>query len=111
MIDALRALLRPLLPYIGVFVSWLLHEISDRFRQSREDRRLAGKVLAELLELRHHMLVLPTFAIGSYEVAPFFTSPNEDTPAFTTVLSNWSMFLNPETRPASTRAPRNPTFR
>lgn len=46
-------------PLIGVAVGWLLHEISDAIRRRREDRRAAGKVLAEVLALRNMLLTFP----------------------------------------------------
>src|SRR5437016_3935985 len=73
-----------LLPYLGVFVGWLLHEISDLIRRSREDRRLAGKVLAELLELRHSLLAL---RLTLRELRKRLLIPEEAEPLFRTIFS------------------------
>jgi len=40
-------------PIFAVVVGWVLHELSDTIRARREDRRAAGRTLAELLDLRH----------------------------------------------------------
>src|ERR1700722_9053697 len=48
-----------LLPLIGVIVGWGLHELSDIIRLRREDKRAAGKVLAELLNLRRSIRAIP----------------------------------------------------
>jgi hypothetical protein len=46
-------------PLLAVLVGWILHELSDVIRLGRQDRRAAGQVLAELLELRHLYRCLP----------------------------------------------------
>lgn len=48
-------------PLISVAVGWFLHELSDTIKVRREDRRAVGKVLAELLEIRHQWRALPTY--------------------------------------------------
>jgi hypothetical protein len=48
-----------LAPVIAVVVGWLLHELSDKIRLNREDKRAAGKVLAELLDLRRSIRAIP----------------------------------------------------
>jgi len=52
------------LAFIGslgaVSVGWLLHEFSDFFKLRREDKRAVGRALAELLEVRARLQVMPT---------------------------------------------------
>src|ERR1039458_10177399 len=43
----------------GLIVGFGLNELSSVIRTSREDRRTIGKALAELLEVRHHLKILP----------------------------------------------------
>ena len=46
-------------PLAAVGLGWALHELSDVFKLRREDRRAAGKALAELLEVRHAIRAVP----------------------------------------------------
>jgi len=41
---------------VGVVIGWLLKEISEVLRFRREDRRAIGRVLADLMEIRHRLL-------------------------------------------------------
>lgn len=47
-------------PLVAVALGWALHELSDVVRLRREDRRVAGKALAEILELRHGVRAVPS---------------------------------------------------
>jgi hypothetical protein len=51
--------LAPIIAIIAVVVGWALHELSDTIRLNREDRRVAGAVLAELLEIRNGIRAVP----------------------------------------------------
>lgn len=46
-------------PLLAVTVGWGLHELSDAIRLRREDRRAIGRILAEVLELRHSIRAIP----------------------------------------------------
>ncbi len=46
-------------PLAAVGLGWALHELSDVFKLKREDRRAAGKALAELLEVCHAIRAVP----------------------------------------------------
>jgi hypothetical protein len=59
---------------LSVAVGWFLHELSDTLKVRREDRRAVGKVLAELLEIRHQLVFLPTYLA---EVQRLFALPPE----------------------------------
>jgi hypothetical protein len=48
-------------PLVSAAVGWILHEMSDTIKVRREDRRAVGKVLAELLEIRHQWRSIPTY--------------------------------------------------
>jgi hypothetical protein len=63
---------------LAVVVGWLLHELSDKIKLNREDKRAAGKVLAELLDLRHSIRGLPVVLA---EVRKRTTIPPEFEPA------------------------------
>lgn len=57
----------------AVWVGWLLREFSDSFKLLREDKRAVGRVLAELLEVRHRLLALPAIMAhvrGKVPIAP-----------------------------------------
>lgn len=54
-----QILLNSLGALLGVVIGWLLKEISDAIKLGREDRRAAGKVLVELLELRRSLHAIP----------------------------------------------------
>jgi len=41
---------------VGVVIGWLLKEISEILRLHREDRRAIGRVLVDLMEIRHRFL-------------------------------------------------------
>jgi hypothetical protein len=51
--------------YIGSLVAvglgWLLHEISDRLKIRREDRRAVGRALSEFLDVRHGIRAIPLY--------------------------------------------------
>src|SRR2546427_4807578 len=61
-------------PLISVAVGWFLHELSDTIKVRREDRRAVGKVLAELLEIRHQWRSLPAYFA---EIKRLFSLPPE----------------------------------
>jgi hypothetical protein len=42
-------------PLIGVFIGWLLTQLSERFKVVREDKRRIKKAIYYLLEVRHHL--------------------------------------------------------
>ncbi len=71
MMDSITAYLGPL---ISVAVGWFLHELSDTIKVRREDRRAVGKVLAELLEIRHQLFFLPAYLA---EIEMLFALPPE----------------------------------
>jgi len=43
---------------LAVALGWLLNELSTLLRLRREDRRAAGPVLTDLLEIRHRLVAL-----------------------------------------------------
>lgn len=47
-----------IVPLLAVALGWLLNELSSLVRLRREDRRTAGPVLTDLLEIRHRLLTL-----------------------------------------------------
>ncbi|MFZ0332519.1 MAG: hypothetical protein WBG29_05580 [Candidatus Acidiferrales bacterium] len=47
-----------IIPLLAVALGWLLNELSSLIRLRREDRRAAGPVLTDLLEIRHRLLTL-----------------------------------------------------
>jgi hypothetical protein len=47
-----------MLPLLAVAIGWLLNELSSLIRLRREDRRSAGPVLTDLLEIRHKLITL-----------------------------------------------------
>jgi hypothetical protein len=47
-----------IVPLLAVALGWLLNELSSLIRLRREDRRTAGPVLTDLLEIRHRLLTL-----------------------------------------------------
>lgn len=65
-------------------VGWFLHELSDVVRLRREDHRAAGKVLAELLEIRHRWRSLPAYIT---EIQKRFALPPEAHAIIRTVIS------------------------
>src|SRR5579862_3802668 len=50
--------MRVILPLFAVALGWLLNELSSLIRLRREDRRTAGPVLTDLLEIRHRLVTL-----------------------------------------------------
>ncbi len=46
-------------PLLGVVIGWGLKEISEMIRTRREDRKVIGKALADLLEIRHRVVAIP----------------------------------------------------
>jgi hypothetical protein len=64
MIDALKYFS----PLIGVFVGWLLSQLSERNKSAREDKRKLKRTIFYLLEVRHHlsMYVIDEAQIAAY---------------------------------------------
>ncbi|GEM_PF-1770421 len=77
---------------IGLVIGFLLNELSSLIRSGREDRRIIGKALAELLEVRHHLKTLP-FAIDSLKES----LPGPITPYDEFMLRKAIWFLLPNT--------------
>ncbi len=50
-----------ILPLLAVALGWLLNELSSLVRLRREDRRAAGPVLTDLLEIRHRLLTVDAY--------------------------------------------------
>jgi hypothetical protein len=74
-----------LIPVIAVVVGWVLHELSDKIKLNREDKRAAGKVLAELLDLRHSIRGIPVVLA---ELRKRTNMPPEAEPAVRTFFSS-----------------------
>jgi hypothetical protein len=51
--------LKDALPIVGVAAGWALNEVSQLFRVRREDRKAVGRALADLLEIRHRLIMVP----------------------------------------------------
>jgi hypothetical protein len=47
-----------IIPLLAVALGWLLNELSSLVRLRREDRRAAGPVLTDILEIRHRLLTV-----------------------------------------------------
>lgn len=50
------SVLIPFLAILGVIVGWLLKEASETLRVQREERAALGRIVADLLEIRHNFL-------------------------------------------------------
>lgn len=78
-----------IIPLIAVAVGWLLSELSSLVRLRREDRRAAGPVLADLLEIRHRLLAVDEYV---KEVGKQIPIPSQDK----LQLQQWMQTLFPE---------------
>jgi hypothetical protein len=47
------------LPLVGVGVGWGLNQLGQMFVQRRDERKDVGRALANLLEIRHRLRVVP----------------------------------------------------
>ncbi len=50
-----------IIPLLAVALGWLLNELSSLLRLRREDRRAAGPVLMDMLEIRHRLLIVDAY--------------------------------------------------
>jgi len=61
-----------LFPVLALILGWALNELGSSLRLRREDRRVAGPVLVDLFDIRHHLVALDAW---KREIATHFPIP------------------------------------
>jgi hypothetical protein len=71
---------------VGVVIGWLLKEISEVLRLRREDRRVIGRVLVDLVEIKYRVFDVKKI---SDELIERFKIPTQDQLAFQSYLESF----------------------